>query len=227
MLDNKKVLALLTARGGSKSLPKKNILTAGGKPLLAWSIEVAQRSKYIDRLVLSSDDEEIISVAKRYDCETPFIRPKELATDQASSYSVAIHALNSIEEEFDILVLLQPTSPLRNELDIDNCIELSSKTGSCVSLVESNKSPYWMYTISEDSMDPILSSKKPILRRQDSPKVYILNGAVYAVDCEWLRKNGSFIGDETVPYVMPDERSLDIDSEKDLQIFKMIKGQEL
>lgn len=225
MFKNKKVLALLIARGGSKSLPRKNILPVGGKPLLVWSLEAAQRSIYVDRIVLSSDDCEIISVAKKFGCDVPFVRPKVLASDEASSYSVAIHALDSIEEQFDILVLLQPTSPLRNEQDIDNCIELSIKTGSSVSLVESNKSPYWMYTIpQEDRMDPLLSPEKAILRRQDSPSVYVLNGAVYAVSCEWLRKNGAFIGDETVPYLMPDERSLDIDTEKDLQIFKMIKS---
>jgi len=228
MFNNKKVLGLLTARGGSKSLPRKNILSAGGKPLLAWSIEAAQQSKYIDRLVLSSDNEEIISVGKSYGCDVPFIRPDFLASDEASSYDVAIHALESIEEQFDILVLLQPTSPLRTEQDIDNCIDLSTKTGSCVSIVESSKSPYWMYRVYEkDRMEPILNSEKAILRRQDSPKIYMLNGAVYAVNCQWLYKNGAFIGDQTVPYIMPYDRSLDIDNEQDFQIFKMIVNKKL
>ena len=161
-------------------------------------------------------------MAQRFGCEAPFIRPAELADDKASSYNVAVHAIESLEESFDILVMLQPTSPLRNADDIDSCIELCIETGSCVSLVESNKSPHWMYTLSPvDRMIPILRSGKAILRRQDSPPVFVLNGAVYAVNCNWLKLNGAFIGDETVPYVMPLDRSLDIDTEDDLEIFEM------
>tara|TARA_B110000008_G_scaffold274573_1_gene310575 strand:- start:1346 stop:2038 length:693 start_codon:yes stop_codon:yes gene_type:complete len=221
MIKNKRVLALITARGGSKGLLRKNIMMSGGKPLIAWSIQAAQNSKYIDRLIISSDDNEIISVANTFGCEAPFIRPSELATDEATTYDVAIHAIDALDDCFDILVLLQPTSPLRIAEDIDNCIEYSLQTGSCVSLVETDKSPYWMYRLPTDkSMTPILQPEKAILRRQDAPSTFLLNGAVYAVDCNWLKCNGSFLDDDTVPYVMPKDRSLDIDTYDDFEVLE-------
>lgn len=221
MIESKKVLALIPARGGSKGLPRKNIMMAGGKPLIAWSILAAQNSKYIDRLIISSDDTEIISVADTFGCAAPFVRPSELANDEAITYDVAMHAIDSLEECFDILVVLQPTSPLRIAEDIDRCIESSLSTGSCVSLVETEKSPYWMYRLPTESlMVPLLQPEKAILRRQDAPPVFVLNGAVYAVDCNWLKLNGSFINDDTVPYVMPKGRSLDIDTHDDFEILE-------
>jgi len=223
MIEGKKVLALITARGGSKGVPGKNIMMAGGKPLVAWSIEAARKSKYIDRLIISSDDDEIISVASAFGCDAPFVRPSELANDDAITYDVAIHAIDFLEERFNILVVLQPTSPLRIAEDIDRCIECSLSTGSCVSLVETDKSPYWMYKLpTESSMVPLLQSDKAILRRQDAPPIFMLNGAVYAVDCNWLKRNGSFINDDTVPYVMPKDRSLDIDTHDDFEIFERL-----
>ena len=221
MIESKRVLALITARGGSKGLLRKNIMMAGGKPLIAWSIRAAQNSKYIDRLIISSDDNEIISVANTFGCDAPFVRPSELANDEATTYDVAMHAIDSIDECFDILVVLQPTSPLRIAEDIDRCIESSLSTGSSVSLVETDKSPYWMYGLpTETLMVPLLQPEKAILRRQDAPPVFVLNGAVYAVDCNWLKRNGSFINDDTVPYVMPKDRSLDIDTRDDFEILE-------
>ena len=223
MINGKKVLALVTARSGSKGLPGKNLRVAAGKPLIAWSIDAAKKSKYIDRVVLSSDDKEIIDVARQYDCDVPFVRPDELASDTASSYDVAIHALASIDEKFDILVLLQPTSPMRIAEDIDICLEFSLEHGSSISLVEVDKSPYWMYKISPSGgMAPLLVRPEQILRRQDSPPVYVLNGAVYAVDCDWLKQNGSFVDENTVPYIMPKERSLDIDTIDDFAYFELL-----
>jgi N-acylneuraminate cytidylyltransferase len=200
-----------------------------GKPLLAWSIQAAQNSKYIDRLIISSDDNEIISVAKKFGCDAPFVRPYKLSNDTAITYDVALHAIDSLDDNFDILIILQPTSPLRSTEDIDSCIELSLFTGSCVSLVETDKSPYWMYQLPTDiSMVPVLKSDRPILRRQDAPSAFLLNGAVYAVNCDWLKLNGSFIGVDTVPYVMPKDRSLDIDTYDDFEIVeKLLERQKL
>lgn len=223
MINGKTVFALIPARGGSKGLPRKNLVLAGGKPLIAWSIEAAKQSKYVDRVILSSDDDEIISIAKKFGCDVPFVRPPELADDFASSYDVCVHAIETIDEEFDILVMLQPTSPLRISEDIDQCVEFCLITGSSISLVKVDKSIHWMYNLTEkkDAMRVVFPSEKAVLRRQDSPPVYVLNGAVYAVDCKWLKKNGSFIGDTTVPYIMPKKRSLDIDTLEDLALFEI------
>src|SRR5262249_30378594 len=113
MIGRYTVLAVIPARGGSKGVPQKNIRTVGGRPLIAWTIEAAKGSRYLDRVVLSSDDRKIIDVAESYGCDIPFVRPAELATDEADSMSVVRHAIASFNEHYDYLVLLQPTSPLR------------------------------------------------------------------------------------------------------------------
>src|SRR5690606_9725040 len=123
MFGDKKVLGLITARGGSKGIPRKNIKLLGGKPLIAWTIDAALKSRYIDRLILSSDDNEIISIAKSLNCDVPFVRPSELATEISSSMDVVLHALDHVGEFFDFLLLLQPTSPFRTSEDIDAIIE--------------------------------------------------------------------------------------------------------
>ena len=133
MIGDKSVLALIPARGGSKGVPGKNIRPAGGKPLIAWTIEAAKCSRYIDRLILSTDDPAIVAVAKQFGCDVPFMRPAELATDQADSMVVVRHALQAIGERYDYLVLLQPTSPLRIAADIDAAVErcLQSDAPTC------------------------------------------------------------------------------------------------
>lgn len=145
---NSKILAIIPARGGSKGVPRKNIRELAGKPLIAWTIEEAKKSKYIDRLILSTEDDEIIEVAKQYGCEVPFKRPIELAQDDTPGIDPVLHAIEQCPG-YDYVVLLQPTSPLRTVDDIDGCIEqlLSSDgTNFCVSVTEPEKSPYWMYT---------------------------------------------------------------------------------
>lgn len=122
MINNKKILAIIPARGGSKGLPRKNIRELAGKPLIAWTIEAGRKSKYIDRLIVSSEDFEIIEVAKKYGAEIPFVRPKHLAEDESLGLDPVFHALRELPG-YDIVVLLQPTSPLRLTEDIDACIE--------------------------------------------------------------------------------------------------------
>jgi len=123
MIDSQKILALIPARGGSKGLPRKNILPLSGKPLIAWTVEAAKNSKYIDNCIVSTDDIEIAECAEKYGAEIPFLRPPNLATDFTSSNDVILHAIENIHDNYDLLVLLQPTSPLRTEYDIDNGIE--------------------------------------------------------------------------------------------------------
>ena len=146
MISSYSVLALIPARGGSKGVPRKNVRDLAGRPMIAWTIEAAHGSRYVDRIVLSSDDEEIIKTARQHGCDVPFVRPPELATDEADSLSVVRHALSMLPEHYDFLVLLQPTSPLRVTADIDGAVERCAETGAavCVSVCETDKSPYWM-----------------------------------------------------------------------------------
>lgn len=230
MINNKKVLAIIPARGGSKGVPRKNICNLAGKPLIAWTIEAANKSKYIDRLIVSSEDSEILETAKYFGCEVPFVRPKQLAEDNTPGIEPVLHALNIIDG-YDIVVLLQPTSPIRITEDIDGCIEKMIKTSApaCVSVTEPDKSPYWMYVIKEnDRMTPIIPQEELIPRRQELPTVYALNGAVYVAKINWLNQTKSFLTDETVAFRMPKNRSFDIDTEEDLficeQLLKKIKN---
>lgn len=213
MIDGKKVLAVITARGGSKGLPGKNVRPLCGKPLVAWTVEAARHSQYLDRTILSSDDAEIIAAARAAGCDVPFVRPAELATDTATSADVLRHALASCPEAYDLAVLLQPTSPLRRAEDIDACVEACLRSGhSAVTVVESPKPPQWMYRIGADNcLDPVLGWGETATRRQDLPPCYALNGAVYAVDVQWFLRTGVFVGPGTHPVVMPAERSVDID----------------
>lgn len=218
MIAGKTVLAIIPARGGSKGVPRKNIRLLAGKPLIAWTIEEAKKSKYIDRLILSSEDEEIIEVAKKYGCEVPFKRPIELAQDDTPGIEPVIHAINTLEGTYDYVVLLQPTSPMRTVEDIDGCIQqcIINELPACISVTEAQQSPYWMYKLDEDMrLNPLVQYDGEVNRRQDLPKVYVLNGAVYVAKSEFIIENKSFLTKESVGYRMPAENSVDIDTEMD------------
>jgi CMP-N,N'-diacetyllegionaminic acid synthase len=217
MIDGYKILAVIPARGGSKGLPGKNIYEFYGKPLIAWTIEAAQSSSYIDRLILSSDDEDIISVAKFYGCEVPFKRNSQLALDDTPSIDVVIDAINRCSG-YDWILLLQPTSPLRNTQDIDEAIRycMEREADACVSVSEVKQSPYWMFRLTElQTLKPVVSEPLPV-RRQDLPQCYTLNGAIYLARTDYLLKHKSFILPKTVPYVLPPERAIDIDTLDDI-----------
>ncbi|MEN6326691.1 MAG: acylneuraminate cytidylyltransferase family protein [Syntrophomonas sp.] len=227
MINEQKVLGIIPARGGSKTLPRKNIKLLDGKPLIAWTIEEAQKSRYIDRLIISSEDPEIIRITKEWGGEVPFIRPKELAEDETPGIDPVIHALNKIGENFEYVVLLQPTSPLRTVADIDNCIRscVEQNAPVCVSVSLADESPYWMYTLNtQQKMQALLPLIKLIDRRQNLPPVYTLNGAVYVAKSKYLLEVKSFITEDTVAYIMPAERSWDIDNEMDFRVCELIKG---
>jgi CMP-N,N'-diacetyllegionaminic acid synthase len=221
MIAGKSVLALIPARGGSKGVPRKNIRPAGGKPLIAWSVEAAKTSRYIDRTILSTDDAEIADVARQFGCEVPFMRPVELATDKANSMDVIRHALKSLPERYDFLVLLQPTSPLRRAAEIDDALEryIASGAKTCVSVCEADKHPYWMVKMTEGGAVTQLFPPELIPdRRQDAPPVFALNGAIYIAPVDHLVAGGDLIVAGTFGYVMPKDRSFDIDTEFDLRI---------
>lgn len=219
---NPKVLAIIPARGGSKGLPRKNVLPAGGRPLIAWTIEAALNADCVSRVVLSSDDDEIIAVAKEYGCDVPFKRPAALASDEAATMGVVLHALTELRG-YDYVVLLQPTSPLRNAKDIDAAFERMMKAGapSCVSVCPVEEPPYWMYQLGpSDRLRNVVETPAFSHRRQDLPDVYILNGAIYISRVDELIKSKRFVTVDTVGYVMPRDRSIDIDTRQDFEAFK-------
>ena len=227
MIDNNMVLGIISARGGSKGIPRKNIKLLAGKPLIAWTIEEAQKSQYLDRLILSSEDMEIISTAQSWGCEVPFIRPAELARDDPPGIDPVIHALHQLAEQYDYVMLLQPTSPLRTVEDIDGCIRYCIQEGApaCISVSLTDKHPYWMHTIDErHRLHPFLPTARSIQRRQDLPPVYLENGAVYIAQKGFLLNKKSFTAEETLAYIMPPERSWDIDNESDFYYCSLLKG---
>lgn len=226
MIRGKKVLEVIPARGGSKGVPGKNIRVVAGKPLIAWTIEEAKKSRFLDRVMLSSDDHTIIKVAREWGAEVPFVRPSELAQDNTPGVDPVLHAIREVPG-YDYVVLLQPTSPLRTADDIDGCIEacLSSGVPSCVSVTVPDKSPYWMYTLTSGKrMKPVMAGETYSCR-QSLPSVYALNGAVYVAEVKWLEEHKTFLTDETIAFEMPREHSLDIDTELDLRLFEFLKMQ--
>ena len=213
------ILALILARGGSKGIPRKNIKELSGKPLIAYTIEAARNSKYIDRIVVSTDDKEIANVAKKFGAEVPFMRPGELATDKASSNDAIFHALKWLKkyEKYkpDYFLNLQATSPLRNESDVDKAIEkfINNNADSLISVTKSDKTPHWMRTINENGfLKPLVKTEKSYTRRQDLPDVFELNGAIYMMKTHEFMKNKSFNNGSVLPYIMDNLSSIDIDN---------------
>jgi N-acylneuraminate cytidylyltransferase len=219
MLAGQRILGLIPARGGSIALPRKNVLPLGGKPLIAWTINAALASKYLDRVVLSSDDPEIMDVAQAWGCEVPFRRPAKLSAAETPTIEVVLHALHQLPG-FDYVVLLQPTSPLRTALDIDGALEkcILAQAPSCVSVVWVEKSPQWMYYLNDEQrLRPVLADETMASRRQDVEPVYALNGAVYVAQTKTLQDSAQFVTAGTIGYVMPPDRSPDVDTELDLR----------
>ncbi|MGR5064416.1 acylneuraminate cytidylyltransferase family protein [Photobacterium sp. DNB22_13_2] len=219
MINGKKVLAVIPARGGSKRLPGKNTKHLGGKPLLSWTIEAASNSKQIDRVVVSTDAEDIASVARAYGAEVPFMRPVDLSGDHASTDSAIFHALENVGEEHEIVVILQPTSPLRTAEDIDNALALLADptVKGVVSICECEHTPLWCNTLPDDkAMGDFLRPSLLGKRSQDLPQYYRLNGCIYAFDVVSFKMNkGTFYSDTVKAYIMPSERSVDIDTQVD------------
>ncbi len=219
-----KVLAIIPARGGSKGIKGKNIVDINGKPLIAWTIEAALKSEYISRTVVSSDSDKILSVAKTLGSET-LKRPSNLSQDNSSSIDVVLHAIKKISG-YDFIILLQPTSPLRDSTDIDLAFSMMFKQNSksCTSVCVAEKSPYWMYKINKENnqLTNIMGSDNKYLRRQDTPDVYLLNGAIYISEVDLLKKNKKLVSNETIGYIMDNEKSIDIDNVNDLKKFNTL-----
>jgi len=215
------VLAIITARGGSKGLPGKNIKPLAGKPLLAWTIEAARQSRYITRLILSSDDADIIRTAQAWGCEVPFVRPPELATDQSSAADAIIHAMSQLPRH-DFVVILQPTSPLRQGADIDACLELclTHDAQAAVSVkAASDKPPYWHCRLgAQHQLEPLFPELLTHTNRQALPPTYLPNGAVYVSRWQAFLERKTCYHEQALGYVMPEERSVDIDTQADFNL---------
>ena len=229
MIAGKRVLAVIPARGGSKGVPGKNIRPLAGRPLIAWTIAAAAHAPELDRVIVSSEDADIIATAKAWGGEAPFVRPAELARDDTPGIAPLLHALDMLEPEtYDYVVLLQPTSPLRTGADISAALHLcvDSNAPACVSVSAPEHAPWWMFRLDEARCLQALLPKEAIpARRQDMPEVYALNGAVYVAKVPWLRERKTFLTPQTVAYVMPRERALDIDVELDFIIAEAVAGQ--
>jgi N-acylneuraminate cytidylyltransferase len=229
MIDGKRVLAIIPARGGSKGIPGKNIIRIDGRALIQWTFDAARGSRYIDRQVLSSDDSAIIETARTAGCDVPFCRDAALATDEATSADVVLDVLQRLPG-YDLFVLLQPTSPLRVTADIDGALELliSSGAPACVTLRPAEEHPYWTFRLEPNHRLAAFAETPEGVpqRRQDLPSAWCLNGAVYVARTEWFLGTHSFLSRETVGYPMPASRSLDIDTMADLDAFKSALHQE-
>lgn len=228
------VLALITARGGSVGLPRKNVLPLGGKPLIVHSIEAAAAARSanadISRIVVSTDDPEIAEVSRRFGAEVPFLRPETLARPDTPSLPVVEHAVAALEAEgaprFDWVLLLQPTSPLRTAGDIREALRLAAQ-GSATAVIgvtEANSShPAKLRVIEDGLLRPYLGGEVVQTRRQElGSDVYKTNGAIYLARRGVLLEEGSFYGKRPLAYVMPPERSIDIDTPLDFEIAEFL-----
>ena len=229
MYQNNKILAIIPARGGSKSVPKKNIYPLNGKPLIYYSISSGLKAKYIDRLIVSTDSPEIAKVARKYKAEVPFVRPAELASDTAPTLPVLQHVVKYVEENDkfkpDLVVLIQPTNPLVRSEDVDGTIEtlFKTNTNSCFSVTEISQRPEWMYRMDNNPAELFLKEESgPTKRSQELPRLAIINGTVYVMKYETLMTKNKIRDGNTSIYVMPRERSVDIDDKFDFELAKFL-----
>lgn len=220
MIAGRSALAVIPARGGSKAVPGKNLRQLGGLPLIGWAIRAARGSR-VDRTILSTDDEAIADVARDLGCEVPFLRPAALAGDEVSVIDVTRHAMMALDRAYDYVVILQPTSPLRTAADIDQGLAHAVRTGAstCVSVAPVRESPVWMYRLREDArLVPVIENVDRPERRQDAEPVFVPDGSFYIAAWQWLLSRQTLIAEDTVGYVMPRPRSVDIDIEEDFLI---------
>jgi len=227
MYKNKRFLAIIPARGGSKSIPNKNIMAICGKPLIAYTIDAGKKSKYIDEIIVSTDSDVIKVIAEQYGANVPFLRPDELSNDTSKSIDVVMHVIEYYKKNnvsFDYVILLQPTSPLRTFKHLDAAIEklIESNKTSLVSVCEADENPVLMRSIENEKLKEVISFEGTNLRRQDLPTFYIFNGALYINSNEMILSSKKFVDENTIPYVMDKESSIDIDTMLDARLVELI-----
>ncbi len=227
MYRNKTFLAIIPARSGSKGIIDKNIREINHKPLLAYTVEACKRSGIFDDIVVSTDSVTYAEIAERFGASVPFLRPKELATDQASSNDVILHVINGLGQlgkEFDCFMLLQPTSPLRIEIHMLKIADilLENDADSVVSICKSDSQSYLTVELTEEGRLKALFSDKKQVRRQDIPPKYRINGAIYLALTSYFMKHKSFYEGKTLPYLMSAFDSIDIDDDFQLKIAELL-----
>jgi len=221
-----RILAVITARGGSKAVPRKNVLPLGGKPLIGWTIEAALAAKSLDRVILSTDDDEIAQIGREFACEVPFKRPAELAGDKSHHPEVMIHAArfmaDSLGDAYDTIMCLQPTVPFRKPKHIDEAVEafFAGDADSLISLKAQDYPPWWMFRLENSRIKPAFEYKPGVnvfnLERQEFPKVYRPNGAIYITWTESLYRHHRLVNPSDCTYYLMDESdSVDIDTAGD------------
>lgn len=223
------VLAIIPARGGSKGLPDKNLRLAGGKPLLAWTVDAAAGSKHVHRMVLSTNDARIAGVGRDLGADVPFMRPDYLAQDNTPGMDPVLYTIRRLAEEDsyhpDCVMLLQPTSPLRETADIDAAVEMlvRLKADGVVSLTRSRHHPYWTKKLDDDGfMTDFIRQETAATCRQQLPAAYALNGAIYLARTSVLLERESWYTSRTAGYIMPTERSVDVDTSWDLMLADLL-----
>ena len=231
-IKNKKIIAIIPARGGSKGIPRKNIKLLGGKPLIAYTIEAASKSKYIDRTILSTDDEEIAEKGKQLGVEVPFIRPPEFARDDSSTLSVILHTLGWLEKEEsyspDLIVLLQPTSPFRKTKHIDGGLQKMKNCDGVIGVSEVKNHPYYTFKKEEGLLKSFIEIERLPLRRQALPQVFCLNGALYISTREYysIAKDPDFVAPIVAGKIkgvfMDEISSIEIDTPLDFKLAELI-----
>ncbi len=220
-----KIISIIPARAGSKGIPKKNIIALAGKPLIAWSIDASLKSKYINRTIVSSDDEDILHISKKLGAET-IKRPKSLARDNSPTEPVLVHALRQLKSKEgyvpDIFVLLQPTSPLRNHQDINNALELMLKdrnASAVISVYNMQHHPLKSFMRGKTGyLRGIINNKYPFMPRQNLPQVLMPNGAIYIVKTKTFLRKHQLLTQKTLPYIMSESKSVDVDTLDDLRV---------
>lgn len=221
------IVATICARGGSKGVPRKNIRPLCGKPLIVHTIETAQKCRLINRIIVSTDDREIADIARKAGAEVPFMRPKELAQDDTAKLPVIKHAIQFLESQGyspDIVVDLDPTSPLRTDKDIEACIRMvmAGEADNVFSVTRANKSPYFnMVEIIDGKVRLVKQLDRPAKRRQDAPEVYDMNASIYVWKRDALMDNDSLFLENTRIYLMP-KWAIDIDDETDFEFVEYI-----
>lgn len=225
MYKNKKILAVIPARGGSKGIPSKNIIEVGGRPLIQYTIDCAKNSKYIDRAIISTDSEEIKKVSIECGGDVPFMRPKELALDTSKTIDCIVHAVDSLKkmgETYDYVMIIQNTVPLRKYWHVDESIEklINSEERSLVSVTEVEQHPILMRTINEDGTVKNLLPMSSTMRRQDFPKFYKVDGAIAIQKIDEDFNLNTSINDGKLAYIMDAKYSTDIDSYIDIKIIE-------
>jgi len=225
MLKGLKILAVIPARSGSKGLVGKNIRDLMGKPLIAWTIEAALNSEVFDEVIVSTDSQEYANIAKKYGASVPFLRSEETSSDEATSWSVVKEVLNKNKTKFDLVVILQPTSPLRTAQNIKESFDLFFEKNAdfVVSVNKFSHSAAWINTIDEDlSLNRFIKEEYLNKRRQDFGQQYILNGAIYITKIKLIDDNINMFTDKSFAYIMDESVSIDIDNELDFEMAKIL-----